>query len=436
MSEQPVTTSFIRKFFELDPRDAAHNLEALGEEGALSILKKVPTPLAARAFDFMEPRFSSQILLSLPFQDAVDILGRMAFNRATEMVLHLPQEKRDLFLSSLDPEYASRIRILITFPGDTAGRMMAPEVIAFRGDLKVKEAVRRLRTLVRKKVPMSYVYVTDTENHLVGVLNMRDLLLAEGETDLSSVMIQDVFAVNAKMDREEVARLATQRHFLAIPVVDDHQRLLGTIKIDDLVETAQEEATEDIQKMFGAGGDEKVFSPLFFSVKKRLGWLHVNLATAFLAAAVVGLFQGVIAKIAILAVFLPVVAGQGGNAGAQSLAVVMRGLVLREINPTLARKVILREGLLGTINGIAIGLVTAAGAMLWHGNPYLGLVIGCAMLINMVVSGIAGAAIPMLMQALGFDPAQSSNIILTTVTDVVGFFSFLGLATLFQGWLL
>jgi len=233
-----------------------------------------------------------------------------------------------------------------------------------------------------------------------------------------------------------VARLATQKRFLAIPVVDENQRLLGTIKLDDLVEAAQEEATEDIQKMFGAGGDEKVFSPLFFSVKNRLGWLHVNLATAFLAAFVVGLFQGIIAKIAILAVFLPIVAGQGGNAGAQSLAVVMRGLVLHEVEPTLAGKVILREGILGAINGLVIGLVTGLGALLWHGNPYLGLVIGGAMLINMVVAGVSGAAIPMLMQFLGFDPAQSSNIILTTVTDVVGFFTFLGLATLFQGFLI
>ncbi len=436
MSRQTVTTSFIRKFFELDPRDAAHNLEALGEDDALSILKKVPTPLAAHAFDFLEPHFASQMLLSLVFKDAVDILNRMALNRASEVVLNFPAEKRELFLNALDPEQASRVRTLITFPGDTAGRMMTPDFLAFRGDLKVKETVRRIRSMARKKVPMNYVYVTDTENRLVGVLNMRDLLFAEEESELSSVMLQNVFTVNAKMDREEVARLATQKRFLAIPVVDENQRLLGTIKLDDLVEAAQEEATEDIQKMFGAGGDEKVFSPLFFSVKNRLGWLHVNLATAFLAAFVVGLFQGIIAKIAILAVFLPIVAGQGGNAGAQSLAVVMRGLVLHEVEPTLAGKVILREGILGAINGLVIGLVTGLGALLWHGNPYLGLVIGGAMLINMVVAGVSGAAIPMLMQFLGFDPAQSSNIILTTVTDVVGFFTFLGLATLFQGFLI
>ncbi len=435
MTAQPITTSFIRKFFELDPADAAHNLEALGEDGALVILKKVPSPLAARAFDYLEPHFASQLLQKLEMTDAVDILGRMTMNRAAEVVLNLGEENRTAFLATLDADSASKIRTLVTFPEDTAGRMMSHDFLAFRSDLKVKEAIRRLRSMARKKVPVSYVYVTDTANRLTGVLNMRDLLLADEDGEISVVMVQDIFTVNAKTDREEVARLATRRKFLAIPVVDDEGRLLGTIKMDELVEAAQEEATEDIQKMFGAGGDEKVFSPLRFSVKKRLGWLHVNLATAFLAASVVSLFQDVIARVAILAVFLPIVAGQGGNAGAQSLAVVMRGLVLHEVEPRMAWKVIFKEGLLGMLNGIIIGLVTAAGAVLWHGNPWLGLVIGCAMVINMVAAGISGAAIPMFMKSIGWDPAQSSSIIQTTVTDVVGFFAFLGLATLFQGWL-
>ncbi len=435
MAAQPITTSFIRKFFELDPADAAHNLEALGEDGALFILKKVPSPLAARAFDYLEPHFASQLLQKLEMTDAVDILGRMTMNRAAEVVLNLGEENRTVFLATLDADSASKIRMLVTFPEDTAGRMMSHDFLAFRSDLKVKESIRRLRSMARKKVPVSYVYVTDTANRLTGVLNMRDLLLADEDGEISAVMVQDIFTVNAKTDREEVARLAAHRKFLAIPVVDDEGRLLGTIKMDELVEAAQEEATEDIQKMFGAGGDEKVFSPLWFSVKKRLGWLHVNLATAFLAASVVSLFQDVIARVAILAVFLPIVAGQGGNAGAQSLAVVMRGLVLHEVEPRMAWKVIFKEGLLGMLNGIIIGLVTAAGAVLWHGNPWLGLVIGCAMVINMVAAGISGAAIPMFMKSIGWDPAQSSSIIQTTVTDVVGFFAFLGLATLFQGWL-
>jgi len=433
---QPITTSFIRKIFEIDPADAAHNLESLGEDGSLFILKKVPVPLVARAFDCMEPHYASQLLQKIPLPEAVEILGGMTVNRAAELMLNLPEETRAAYLGAVDPECAEKIRTLATFPEDTAGRIMSHEFLAFRGDLKVREAVRRLRSMARKKVPVSYVYVTDSANRLVGVLNMRDLLLCEEDSDLNSVMLPEVFAVTAKTDREEVARVAAQKRFMFIPVVDDEKRLLGTIKMDELVEAAQQEATEDIQKMFGAGGDEKVFSPLWFSLKKRVGWLHVNLATAFLAASVVSLFEDVIARIAILAVFLPIVAGQGGNAGAQSLAVVMRGLVLHEVTPRMAGKVVFKEGVLGLLNGIVIGLVTAGAAVIWHGNPWLGLVIGLAMVINMVAAGVSGAAIPIFMKSMGWDPAQSSSIIQTTVTDVVGFFSFLGLATLFQGYLL
>lgn len=212
--------------------------------------------------------------------------------------------------------------------------------------------------------------------------------------------------------------------------------MLGVIKAEQLIHGVQEEMAEDIQRMFGAGGDERAFSPVGYSLRKRLPWLHVNLATAFLAAAVVALFEGVIARITVLAVFLPVVAGQGGNAGAQSLAIVMRGLVMREIPRERARALIWKEGLLGLLTGAITGLVTALVAWLWHGNPILGVVIGLAMIVNLFFAGLAGASIPIAMKSLGLDPAQCSNIILTTVTDVVGFFAFLGFAFLFQGLLI
>jgi len=187
--------------------------------------------------------------------------------------------------------------------------------------------------------------------------------------------------------------------------------------------------------MFGAGADERAFSTIVFSLKKRLPWLHINLATAFLAAAVVALFEGIIAQLTILAVFLPVVAGQGGNAGAQSLAVVMRGIVMREIPKDKILALVLKEGKIGAINGAVIGAVTALVAWVWYGNPFLGLVIGLGMLVNLILAGLSGASIPLIMKKIGIDPAQSSSIILTTVTDVVGFIAFLGFAVLFQKYL-
>jgi magnesium transporter len=248
-------------------------------------------------------------------------------------------------------------------------------------------------------------------------------------------MRQDLFTLHCFMDREEAAAQLAKRRYFAAPVVDHDGRILGIIKAEQLIQGVQEEVTEDLQRMFGAGGDERAFSPVSYSLKKRLPWLHVNLATAFLAAAVVALFEGIIAKITVLAVFLPVVAGQGGNAGAQSLAIVMRGLVMREIPKDKVKRLVLKEAWVGTITGAVTGIVTALVAWAWHGNPWLGLVIGLAMIVNLAAAGLSGAAIPVLMKAVGLDPAQCSSIILTTVTDVVGFFAFLGFAVVFQSHL-
>ncbi len=313
---------------------------------------------------------------------------------------------------------------------ETAGTMMSPDFTALGQDVTVGEAIQNIRSLGKKK-SLYYVYVTDKENRLVGVLSMRDLILSDPPISVGSIM-KDVLSVPADLDREEVVKLATKRRYLQIPVVDSNKRLLGTLNSGDLLEAAAEEASEDMQKMVGVGGDEEVLSPILFSLKKRLPWLQVNLATAFLAAAVVGLFQDTIARITALAIFLPVVAGQGGNTGAQTLAVVIRGLALGQIEKSVAGKVLVKEASLGIINGLCVGLVTALVAFLWEKNPYFGLVIGLAMVMNMFAASIAGAGIPMVMRMLGWDPAQSSSIILTTVTDILGFFSFLGLATLFQ----
>ena len=317
------------------------------------------------------------------------------------------------------------------YPPDTAGGIMSPEATALPKATTVGEAIKKIRAL-GKRQPLYYVYVTDEGDQLQGVLSMRDLILADPHQTVESIMMKEVLSVTAETDREEVVKLATGHRYLTIPVVDSGKRLLGIIHSGNLIEAAPEEASEDMQKMVGAGGDEEVLSPVRFSIRKRLPWLHVNLATAFLAAAVVGLFENTIARITALAVFLPVVAGQGGNTGAQTLAVVIRGLALGEIEQSLAWRVIFKEACLGVFNGLVVGLVSGVVGWLWEGNPYFGLVIGLAMVANMAIACVSGAGIPMMMRALGWDPAQSSSIILTTVTDVIGFFSFLGLATLLQ----
>ncbi|MFT7638279.1 MAG: magnesium transporter, partial [Candidatus Omnitrophota bacterium] len=341
-------------------------------------------------------------------------------------------EKRELLLKKLDNKKRKEIQELIEYPNNSAGRLMTKELMALHLDIKVKDAVHKIREYSAKGFTGLYVYVVDDNGCLVGVMNMRDMLLAEDEAQLSRVMRKNVFCVDAFMDSEEVANELTTRKFLAAPVIDQDKRLLGVVKSHQIIGEVKADAAEDIQRMFGAGGNERAFSPIWYSIKKRLPWLHVNLITAFMAASVVALFEDIISKLTILAVFLPVVAGQGGNAGAQSLAVVMRGLVMREIPINKAKKLVLKETILGAINGIVIGAVTALVAWMWLGNPYLGLVIGLGMVVNLIAAGFSGAAIPLVMKKVGLDPAQCSSIILTTITDIIGFFSFLGFAVLFQ----
>jgi magnesium transporter len=264
---------------------------------------------------------------------------------------------------------------------------------------------------------------------------MRDLMIAAPQATLESIIRKDVFSVHCFVDMQEAANELAKRKYFAAPVVDSENHILGIIKAERMIRGVQEDSTRDIQQMFGAGADERAFSTIWFSLRKRLPWLHVNLATAFMAAAGVALFEDIIARITVLAVFLPVVAGQGGNAGAQSLAVVMRGLIMREIPENKRLALVIKEGKLGAMNGVIVGVVTALVAWVWQGNPYLRLVIGLGMVFNLIFAGLSGASIPLLMKRIGIDPAQSSSIILTTVTDVMGFLAFLGFAVLFQEYL-
>jgi|DewCreStandDraft_5_1066085.scaffolds.fasta_scaffold02634_6 magnesium transporter len=425
----------VNKFFEYDPEVAAHILETMDEEEAVEILKALPPSLSAQIFRYLEVHYAAKLLKEAPPDTFKEIVSRLEPQNGAAIFRNIPDDIRKKLLEHLPEKTRRQIRELLIYPRDSVGSIMSTDFLALHTDIKVKDAIEKIRSMAHTKSPASYVYIIDSDNHLVGVLNMRDLLLADENATLESVMIKDVFSLNAFTDREEAANEVARRRFFAAPVVDNENHLLGIVKADQLINQIQAEATEDIQKMFGAGGDERISSPISFSLKKRLPWLHINLATAFLAASVVNLFEDIIAKITVLAVFLPIVAGQGGNAGSQSLAVVMRGLIMREISTKEIKRLVFRETKIGILNGVATGTVTALISWLWKGNAILGLVIGLAMVVNLAIAGLAGALIPVSMKAIGLDPAQSSSIILTTITDVVGFFAFLGLAVMFQGLL-
>jgi magnesium transporter len=388
------------------------------------ILSQMDVQLAATVITDMEPPEASVVLSAMNPDDRVDILG------------HIASPLHDQLIAEMTAKDAADVLHLEQYPPDSAGGIMTTEVTALGEHLTVEQAIAELRRLNEEMEQMFYVYVVDARKHLIGVLSMRDLIFARPEMAISRIMRTNVVSVPAGMDQEKVARMMRETGYLAVPVVDDRHRLVGLITLDDAVEVIEEEATEDVQKMFGAGAEERLNSPWQYSFRKRVWWLEVNLATAFLAGSVVGYFQDTLSRLAILGVYMPIVAGMGGNASAQAMSVSIRGLAVGKVNRRMLWEVMYRELLVGLLTGIAIGLTTAIVAVMWQHSPMLGLVVGLALVINHILACTSGAAIPFIMKKLGYDPAQSATIFATTVTDVAGFFALFALASLFMRYLL
>jgi magnesium transporter len=280
-----------------------------------------------------------------------------------------------------------------------------------------------------------YVYVIDDRHHLVGVVSLRQLLLNPPSMPLRKIMAADVISVHTSTDQEEVARIVSKYDLLATPVVDEENRLVGMVTVDDVIDVLREEATEDLYALAGVDTDEKVTTPPTRSIRLRLPWLLANLVTATLAAYVVTFFRETISTEVVLAALMPVVAGMGGNGGIQTVTVIVRSLALGELTWANAKRVLLKEILVGLGKGIVVGIIMSVITLLWFKKPIISLVIGLALIINLFVAGLFGTLVPLLLRWLKFDPALASGVIVTTFTDVCGFFSFLGLATLFLKWL-
>jgi magnesium transporter len=435
MSDSLALLTIVGDSIKRDPVSVAHRLEAMAEDDAASVVSMLDQDLKTRVVPHLQVHFAAELLKSVSAVDFEAIARAMEPERAAAVYSNLPIDAQERLLPLLAEPVRRHARALLAYPLDSVGRLMTPQFLSFHHTLNARDAVQKIRSLSKNGMPVSYAYVVNDKDALVGVLNMHSLLLADPDALIETFMRENVFSLRPFTSKQDAAAELSQRGYFAAPVVDAENRLLGVVKAERLIQDAPLDLARDVQKMFGAGGDEGPFSTLGYSLRKRLPWLHVNLATVFLAAGVVSLFEDTIARATVLAVFLPVVAGQGGNAGAQSLAIVMRGLVMREIPRSRFVPLIIKEGMLGIINGVVTGLVTAIVAWVWFGNAALGVVIGLAMIVNLLCAGLAGASIPIGLKSLGLDPAQCSSIVLTTVTDVVGFFAFLGFAVLFMGYL-
>ncbi len=384
-------------------------------------------------FGWLAPDIGAGLLRHLPKPLARQVLEDMSRNATLMLLGQFDVEERQQHLALLDETLRRELQALMEYPDDSAGRLMDSRVGVFRPGMTVAQALERLRG--SKLQDRHSVFVIDDDNRLSARVAIHDLAIADLDQTLHAISEPASVVVQATAPRDEVVGLLEKSRLPNIPVVDLDGRLVGVVRYATLVKALEEEASGALQTMVGASKDERALSKVSFAVRKRQPWLQVNLITAFLAAAVVGLFEDTIAQVTALAVLLPVVAGQSGNAGAQALAVTMRGLALREITVRHWLAVTVKEVNVGLINGLAIAVTCGIGVLIWSGSLGLVLVIATSMVLAMISAGFAGAVVPIALKRLGQDPAQSSSIILTTVTDIAGFFSFLGIATLLMGML-
>lgn len=413
------------------PGAATAALELLDTSELVEIFTRESLTAMAPVWEHLSPDVGRRLLAALPESVVVETLQGLEPGPLARLLAGFDEAERDRLLAFAGERTAREVRSVLEYPQECAGALMDPGARLIRKDSSVSEVLARLR---RDRRPgRAGFFVVDSRNRLAGWVDMQDLALAEPEGTVGD-LAHDVKAfVDPMATREEVAEKMDLHRLSDLAVLDLDGRLVGVVRYAAMAEAELERASVGIQTMVGVSKEERATSSASFAVRKRLPWLQINLVTVFVAAAVVGLFEDTIARFTALAVLLPVVAGQAGNTGAQALAVTMRGLTLREIRAAHWLRMVFKEANVGFWNGLIVAVTTAAGVFLWSGSLGLGFIIALSMVLSVVIAGIAGAAIPAALTALGQDPAQSSAILLSTITDVAAFLSFLGIATMLAG---
>lgn len=434
---KPLTTpaaDLLTRTFLLDfPKHAARKIESMPSDEVAAILGGQPLFALQPVWERLAPEVANRLLLALDPAKAVELLTALDPGICGAILSRFSAERRDSFLATMPKDVAVEIRDLLDYSHDSAGRLMDTRIIAFNASVTVADAITQLRN--QKIEALSSVFLLDDDMHLFGEVDMQRLVLATPDQPLNTLS-KPIRAFATVLDsRSEVAEKIQAHKLESLPVVDGNERLIGIIYESSVLDTLKEKMAADLGSMVGVSKDEKALSSAWFAVKKRQPWLQINLLTAFLAAAVVGMFEDTIAKYTALAILLPIAAGQSGNTGAQALAVTMRGLTLREITVRHWPRVLFKEMGAASINGIAIAVTCGAGVLVWSRSLGLGLIIALAMISSMTIAAAAGGMVPIVLKKIGQDPALSSSIILTTITDIAGFMSFLGIATLLSGML-
>jgi magnesium transporter len=427
------TVSEVRdRLQELHPAEIAHLIESLPQEQRQSIQELVEPEVEGEVLIHLNEDLRSRIIRDMNESKLVEVAQTLDNDDLVDILVDYPEEVIPQVLDAMDAQRRQRVETAMAYPEDTAGGLMNTDTITVRADITLDVVLRYLRRLGGIPESTDRLFVVDREDTYLGSIVLTDLLISDPGLNVADILSDKLEGIPAHTPEREVAARFEKRDLISAPVVDDNSRLLGRITIDDVVDVIREGADHSLMSMAGLSEEDDMFAPVVRSSRKRTLWLGVNLLTALLASWVIGHFDKTIEQLVALAVLMPVVASMGGIAGSQTLTIVIRGLALGRVSGSNAWRLLNKETLVGVLNGIIWALVMAGVAILWFGNYQLGAIIGAAMVINLVVAALAGATIPIALEKMGIDPALAGGVVLTTVTDVIGFLAFLGLAALFM----
>ena len=411
--------------------DIAELLQNLDPVLRLSLLNIISNKFDPEILTYLNDSLRDEIVETLDIKQLANNAKELDTDDAVDLVEDLEKEDQDTFLENLDEEERNLIEEGLNYPEDSAGRLMQREFVALDESWNVGQAIDYLRGN-KKNLPEDFydIYLTDLDKKVQGVVPLGRLMGSKRDINLNSIINKELRLIEVNMDQEEVAYLFNKYGLVSAPVIDEQKKIIGSITVDDVVDVIEEEREEDILKLGGVGHTD-IYNTVVDTTRSRISWLIVNLMTAVVASLVIGLFEAAIEKVVALAILMPIVASMGANAGTQTLTVAVRALAVKELTTSNALKIIIKETVIGSINGIIFAIIISLVSIYWFQDLMLGIILGLAMVLNLILAGFAGTIIPLALEKMRIDPALASAVILTTITDVFGFLSFLGLATLF-----
>ncbi len=415
----------------LRPSEVAHLLEKSPPKERQLLWSMIHKDIETEVLQDLSDDIQADILSKMNTSEVLAITEGLETDDLADILQQLPETVTRELLRSMDHQDRERLEKVLSYPEDTAGGLMNTDTITIRPDITVETVLRYLRRHDELPEMTDSLFVVSRKDAYIGILPLTKMLVSDLNITVREIMITDTAPIQASMPDDKVAQLFEQEDLVSAPVVDEHNQLLGRITIDDVVDVIREDADHSLMSMAGLDEDEDTFAPIFKTTRRRAVWLGINLITAFIASAVIGLFEDTIEKVVALAVLMPIVASMGGIAGSQVLTLIIRGQALGHVERSNAGWLLNRELIVGALNGVLWALVVAVIASLWFQDITIGIVIACAIIINLVAAALAGTLLPIALKAWGIDPALAGSVLLTTITDVVGFFAFLGLATFF-----